>query len=599
MNKKGISLLMLSTFVVVLIIIATTVSIAGANVLNDAKKIKFATELTYMQELVDNYKTSHDGQYPTGTSVVLRVNSVTTKEKVQFNEETQNAGNITLYAIDKTKLGIANTTYGNPKNDTDTDVYAVSKETGRVYYAKGLKIGNRTYFTLTEDLKAMIEYDGAKKVMTQDGIIFNPSSDTWTNQNITVEIKVPASYSSITISAYQNEKLKLTITSPIASDANYKTFQVKGLIANYDIEIAYQKPENGSNINKKIEYAVNKVDKEPPSLEISIQQEMHNAEENLKQTYLKINVKDNMGPLKILKYEQENIPEDKAKSYFANNGTPIKDDTIIADKSAKYVTVYAEDQAGNFVVKSTKINVLMNDKDYVKISLLAQFDGVNNTGNGHDATTTTWKDLSNHANDATLYNFKMNEQNGWKVDGLQLSGYGPNESPQTEYVYFPLSLPQYSSFTLDFCFVDRNHQNSMFIGANTFSGESWNAFTFLTGNVDAGIWDGSIVSGGNYLGDSGTPSAESRFGIGEIPYKTEVGKVTTLTYTFNSTNKVASVYINGVKKASKTFVNRPHEIFGFNIKGQGDYKRICVYNRVLTDSEITQNYTTDKARFIM
>lgn len=42
------------------------------------------------------------------------------------------------------------------------------------------------------------------------------------------------------------------------------------------------------------------------------------------------------------------------------------------------------------------------DPEYVKEGLIAYYDGIKNTENGHSNTTTTWKDLSGHNNDGVL-----------------------------------------------------------------------------------------------------------------------------------------------------------------------------------------------------
>ena len=52
-------------------------------------------------------------------------------------------------------LGIENLNYGTGK--TSLDYYAISKETGKVYYAAGDEIGDRIYYTLTDELAGLID----------------------------------------------------------------------------------------------------------------------------------------------------------------------------------------------------------------------------------------------------------------------------------------------------------------------------------------------------------------------------------------------------------------------------------------------------------
>lgn len=63
------------------------------------------------------------------------------------------------------------------------------------------------------------------------------------------------------------------------------------------------------------------------------------------------------------------------------------------------------------------------EDDYVKDGLIVLYDGENNTGNGHDATTTTWKNLapSGSINDGKLVNIDFNNS-GWTLNSLVLDG---------------------------------------------------------------------------------------------------------------------------------------------------------------------------------
>ena len=62
------------------------------------------------------------------------------------------------------------------------------------------------------------------------------------------------------------------------------------------------------------------------------------------------------------------------------------------------------------------------EEGYIQDGLVLYLDGINNTGNGHSNTTTTWKDLSGNGNDATLYNMTNSTISGWQEDGLRFDG---------------------------------------------------------------------------------------------------------------------------------------------------------------------------------
>ena len=102
--KKGISLLMLSTIVMVMLVISTSVVIAGVNALNSSTKVKFANELFYLQDIVNSYVKSHQGEFPVDESIVVDLSNVTAESITQFGDETKTNNTIILYKVDKTKL---------------------------------------------------------------------------------------------------------------------------------------------------------------------------------------------------------------------------------------------------------------------------------------------------------------------------------------------------------------------------------------------------------------------------------------------------------------------------------------------------------------
>ena len=53
--KKGISLSVLSVIIVIMVILTTTVTTTGSMALSNSKKMKFASEIAFVQEMVDKY----------------------------------------------------------------------------------------------------------------------------------------------------------------------------------------------------------------------------------------------------------------------------------------------------------------------------------------------------------------------------------------------------------------------------------------------------------------------------------------------------------------------------------------------------------------
>lgn len=152
--KKGITAVSAAMMVVIIVLLAGTVTITTYSSVQNAKKLVFAIEISEIQEEVTKYyDSSVDAMYPT-TEDAYTINLSQVTEDVlntQFNSETKTSeNNLTLYEVDLSLLGITDTTYGNLKNSKD--VYVLSKETGIVYYLEGVKAGSKTYYTITRDL---------------------------------------------------------------------------------------------------------------------------------------------------------------------------------------------------------------------------------------------------------------------------------------------------------------------------------------------------------------------------------------------------------------------------------------------------------------
>ena len=152
--KRGITAASVAVIVLIILILAGTITVSSYNSVQNAKKLVFAIEIANIQEEVTKYHNDDviNNDYPTNNNLyTLNLSSVQSASIGQFSGETKDASNqISLYEVDLSDIGITDTTYGNKKNDRD--VYVLSKETGKVYYIGGVKAKNKTYYTLTQDL---------------------------------------------------------------------------------------------------------------------------------------------------------------------------------------------------------------------------------------------------------------------------------------------------------------------------------------------------------------------------------------------------------------------------------------------------------------
>ena len=383
MNKKGFSMVALAASLTIVMILLTTVTISVVNSLNNSRKVQFALEINSIEASINTYYVAN-GEYPTGSSVALDLTGIDSyKDQILANGEVPTSDNkVILYEIDYSKIGNLTTNLGNGKNG-ENDIYALSQETGRVYYLQGLKIGSEVYFTLTEDLKNVLSQERNGDIFEpNNAIIFLPSTKEWTNEEISVTVKVPKDYIINSINATKT-----------GSDNNYNLYEAKGT-SNFNIEIKYTTDEDTTNV-KVANYAVTNFDNVKPKLVID-----NNINEIVDETtdagFINITERsDSISGVKFVKFEEGNIKEDEAYEYFQNNGKLVEENTIVFSEKADTLTVYIQDNAGNFDVEY--INVW-----YSNDGLLLNFDARRNIGDTYSSSTTTWKDISGNNNDLKL-----------------------------------------------------------------------------------------------------------------------------------------------------------------------------------------------------
>jgi len=342
--KKGITLLALVATMVIISILLTTVTISGIATVNNAKKMTFGSEISLIQESVDAYNAKNNGEFPISNSIQLDISGVTANSKSQFDGETITGNKVVVYEVDYKILGITSLKYGLGKNGPE-DMYVVSKDTKKIYYAKGIPVGNKTYYTLTDDLKSLINYTtpGSNPV-TKNGIIFVPSNINWTKVDVTVQVKIPKNYLSKTVTANSTNIVKTT------TDTDYDIYDVTGIVGNYLVTANYAVDATSPVTNSK--YEVTNVDHVIPTITLDKANQKLLKSDIPSETYayLKVFAKgDAASGIKVIKYENEQINAGEIESYFKSNGKNVYKDIITIDKNVKNITVYVEDNAGNWV----------------------------------------------------------------------------------------------------------------------------------------------------------------------------------------------------------------------------------------------------------
>lgn len=230
-------------------------------------------------------------------------------------------------------------------------------------------------------------------------------------------------------------------------------------------------------------------------------------------------------------------------------------------------------------------------EEYIKNGLILHLDGINNTGNGHSNTTTTWKDLSGRGNDATLYNMNNSATSGWQEDGLSFDGiddYATADITSTPDVTIEVVTKINQPVTTEYCGI-----------------AGWQHWTSDIPRI-----------GIHRVGDSfkfmSTNTAESA-GITGTYNINNYNKIQYATLVSSATNKRFVNFLNGIKVGDFSNINvatlETQHLFGI-----GDYANsaheyegvrslngiiysVRVYNRALTDEEIAHNYRIDKTKY--
>ena len=318
-------------------------TVTGFNTSNTARKLAFASELEMIQESVNSYKTDNEGDLPTTEFIVIDLTRASGDVLNQFQQNGEEITNnkVSLCKIDFTKLNVKSLTRGIGK--TEDDVYAVSRKTGSIYYAKGLKIGSNTYYTLTDELKKLLKYNSkSSDVNVSDSVVFETNSNEWLGSGtpLSVKVKLPKLFSLVNISL-SGSSYNIEVSNSSTEKFNEYTFNV---YENCMVVVDYK---NEKNEDKKTTYNVKNIDWEQPNLEI----ENISTVDNKK--YIKIYCKDNISGIKLLKYDIGDFFFNRDVIY--NSGIDIKENVIEVDDDVKVITILVEDNAGNIVVRTVDL----------------------------------------------------------------------------------------------------------------------------------------------------------------------------------------------------------------------------------------------------
>ena len=338
--KNGIAMATLVVIISVMIILVSVITVTGFNTSNTARKLAFASELEMIQESVNSYKTDNEGDLPISDFIVIDLTRASGDVLNQFQQNGEEITNnkVSLCKIDFNKLNVKSLTRGVGK--TEDDIYVISNKTGIVYYAKGLKIGTKTYYTLTDELKNLINYNAkSSEVNVDNEISFILSEKGWTNSEIiTVRLPKACILRSFSIDGVNNISSISTVGGAIFNEYSIT------LTNNCTVEVTYL---SSNSEEKQARFDVTNIDRNNPYYEVKSINVMGDKK------YVEIDYGDTISGIKSIKYLEGNISNDKL--IFENNGIDVKGNIIELDKDVNKISLYFEDNAGNYIFRKENI----------------------------------------------------------------------------------------------------------------------------------------------------------------------------------------------------------------------------------------------------
>ena len=301
------------------------------------------------------------------------------------------------------------------------------------------------------------------------------------------------------------------------------------------------------------------------------------------------------------KYEKSEIKQyyfskDNGATWVTNNSNSYIFDNLTYAQTYN-IKMKAEDNAGNVTIT----NAVNAYPGYIQEGLVVHYDGINNTGNGHSNTTSTWKDISGNGNDMPLYNFNYNSDSGWISDGIIFDGVDD---------YMTTTNPLFNG-------IGNNHSATIEIISETTKSQYGNILDLGGHQVNKTsppylLWASEINDGTSrcnsvYFGNKIYNIPQNKIYLNQLN-SISFGSDLTKNYIYVDGG---NTYINEDTaeesgwKANIFSLGRDWEYYAIN----GDYcpdfhcyfigkiKSVRIYDRLLSKEEIELNYKLDNQRY--
>ena len=289
---------------------------------------------------------------------------------------------------------------------------------------------------------------------------------------------------------------------------------------------------------------------------------------------------------------------------YTQSGTVYPTDSLDSLKTDLVVTAHYDDQStatvtsytlsGTLTVGTSTITVSYDGKtttfsvtvsaasSYVTDGLIHHFDAIDNTPNGHDSTSTTWTDLVG----TDVLTMNDSTKATWDNDALVLGGTAGQYLIGTDTTEAPASTTVEVVFEADanqsaMVAILMAYSTSACIGAIPVFSD--NTFNVKGGSSSTYTHSGSDLTSLYHIAGSYTSNNAINKAYANGSLATTGSATHSLTFS-SSVNK----RIIGQSNTSSSGQTYPFK---------GKIYAIRIYNKVLTDAEIAQNYAIDVVRF--
>lgn len=276
---------------------------------------------------------------------------------------------------------------------------------------------------------------------------------------------------------------------------------------------------------------------------------------------------------------------------------------------------------GKYMVQLVNGDVISEEREviavegYVKDGLQLYYDGIRNTRSGNNPTATSWEDLSGNNNDGVFYNMNTNpntvtptttgyyspEENGYVFlhnDSYVMSKNNIGITGDAKFTIEAVTTPweegknpnytAYSAITPVWWGTSNTTVGSAAVFSYNRSSKKISCSFINNGTSSNGNYD--LIGKTSYMSFRKTKTGEITTGV------TDIGKISYNGQNLANTYTGAATFTTNLLDA-KVQVGRSWQYNNQNRTVYGSIQAVRIYNRVLTDEEVQQNYEIDKIRF--